>query len=120
MPGFQVRIPLLTDIFLLLSKRSESLRGYCSAIKMPAVEFSESFFGDVYSSLARVVAVVMMSKTDTPRALATGAATMRSAVARALLALFVVRLHCAVIIVITGLGSVLPVIGMGIVSSLAW
>jgi len=40
MPGFQVRIPRSTDIFLLLSKRSESLRGYCSAIKMPAVEFS--------------------------------------------------------------------------------
>jgi len=40
MPRFQVRIPLSTDIFLLLLKRSESLRGYCSAIKMPAVEFS--------------------------------------------------------------------------------
>jgi len=45
MPGSQVRIPLSTDIFLPLSKRSESLRGYCSVIKMPAVEFSwNSFF----------------------------------------------------------------------------
>jgi len=40
MPGAQVRIPLSMDIFLPLSKRSASLRRYCSAIKMPAVEFS--------------------------------------------------------------------------------
>jgi len=34
MPGSQGRIPLSMDIFLPLSKRSESLRGYCSAIIM--------------------------------------------------------------------------------------
>jgi len=43
-PKFQVRILLSTDIFLPPSKRSESPGGYCSAIKMPAVEFSSNFF----------------------------------------------------------------------------
>jgi len=47
----QVRIPLLTDIFLPLSKRSESLLGYCSAIKMPAVDSATLFF---YSATRRL------------------------------------------------------------------
>jgi len=43
-PRSQVRISLSTDIFLLLSKISESRRSYCSAVKMPAVEVSWNFF----------------------------------------------------------------------------
>jgi len=40
-PGWNPTI----DGYFSLSKRSESLRGYCSAIKMPAVKFSWNFYG---------------------------------------------------------------------------